>query len=193
MEMTGWGRVTPQSLLDMSVIHTAYFDSADRTPYLAQIAGSNLASYILNTMGQAVTGVARGQSAPAGSRFVALVGHDTNLANLAAMLGVSWTLPGYQTNDAAPGGALVFELYERQNPKRYVVRVYYQAQALSQMRDAVTLTLSEPPERADLAIPGCSDKAAPLDCAYPRLQELVCKAIDWNFVSDIDSICSAKP
>src|SRR5258708_29092168 len=96
MDMTGWGRVTPQSLHDMSVIHTVYFDYTDRTPYLAQIAGSNLATYIMNTMGQAVTGVGRGQSAPAGSRFVALVGHDTNVANLAAMLGVSWTLPGYQ-------------------------------------------------------------------------------------------------
>ena len=193
MDMTGWGRVTSQSLHDMSVIHTAYFDYSQRTPYLAQIAGSNLATYMLNTMGQAVTGVARGQSAPLGSRFVALVGHDTNVANLAAMLGVSWTLPGYQTNDPAPGGALVFELYERQNPRRYVVRAYYQAQSLGQMRDAVTLTLAEPPGRANLAIPGCSDKVAPLDCAYPKFQDLVCKSIDWSFVSDMDSICGARP
>jgi 4-phytase / acid phosphatase len=193
MDMTGWGRVTPQSLHDMSVIHTVYFDYTERTSYLAQIGGSNLAAYIMNTLGQAVTGVARGQSAPAGSRFVALVGHDTNVANLAAMLGVSWTLPGYQTNDPAPGGALVFELHERENPKRYMVRVYYQAQSLRQMRDAVTLTLSERPGRANLAIPGCSDKSASLDCAYPKFQELVCKAIDWSFVSDTDSICSATP
>jgi 4-phytase/acid phosphatase len=76
------------------------------------------------------------------------VGHDTNVTNLAAMLGVSWTSPGYQTNDPAAGGALVFELYERHNPKRVVVRVYYQAQSLRRMRDAVTLTLSERLARA---------------------------------------------
>lgn len=109
------------------------------------------------------------------------------------MLGVSWTLLGYQTNDPAPCGALVFELYQRQNPKRYVVRMYYQAQSLLQMRDAVILTLSEPPGRANLAIPGCSDMAQPLDCAYSKFQELVCKSIDWSFVSDPDSICGARP
>ncbi len=53
----------------MSVIHTAYFEYSQRTPYVAQIAGSNLAAYILNTMGQAVTGITRGQSAPAWSKI----------------------------------------------------------------------------------------------------------------------------
>jgi len=193
MDLIGWGRVTPQSIEEMSLIHTVYFKYSQRTPYLAQIAGSNLAAYIVNTMGQTVTGVSRGQSAPAGSRFVALVGHDSNIANIAGVLGVSWTLPGYQTDDPAPGGALVFELYERQNPKRYVVRAYYQAQSLRQMRDAVTLTLHDPPERADLPMPACSDPGEPLECAYPKFQELVCRAIDWSFVSNADSICRARP
>jgi 4-phytase/acid phosphatase len=189
---TGWGRVTPESLLGMMLVHTVYFEYSQRTPYLAAVGGSNLANYVVNTMAQAATGLSKGTFAPAGSRLVVLVGHDTNIANIAGMLGLSWTLAGYQKDDPAPGGALVFELYERANPRRHVVRAYYQSQSLRQMRDAVKLTNQEPPSRAEIAIPGCRNPESPFDCPYEKFQAIVCGAIDLQFVSAGGSICPPR-
>ncbi len=62
---------------------------------------------------QAVTGKqVPGALGELGDRAVILVGHDTNLANIAGMLNLNWLIDG-RRDDTPPGGALVFELWEQ--------------------------------------------------------------------------------
>src|SRR5262249_17891829 len=37
-------------------------------------------------------------------------GHDTNIANVAGLLGLEWKIGDYPLNDVAPGAALAFEV-----------------------------------------------------------------------------------
>ena len=77
-------------------------------------------------MEQAVSGKPL-PSTPAGQQALLLLsGHDTNLSNLSGMLGLSWTLPGYQPDDTPPGGALIFTLW-RDPAGAYFVKVRYTA------------------------------------------------------------------
>jgi hypothetical protein len=78
------------------------------------------------------------------SKFVGLVGHDTNLANVQTLLNVKWSfnkelpadLRALPDNDALPAGALVFELRQT-GPSDYRVRIQYITQSLNQMRGAI--------------------------------------------------------
>lgn len=137
----GWGRVDPASstmlpkLRTMLQLHEFYFDQTQRQRYVAQIEGSNLIREI-----QAVLNRKTGscQHAPIGAQFVGLVGHDTNIANIASLLGIGWTfdrtpLAGIPNNDPLPAGALVFELWHMPH-NLFFVRVGYIAQDLEQMR-----------------------------------------------------------
>ena len=56
-------------------------------------------------------------------------------------------------DDTPPGGALVFELWQRGN--RSFVRVYYTAQSLNQMRNATPLSTANPPDRVPVFVPAC--------------------------------------
>jgi 4-phytase/acid phosphatase len=58
-------------------------------------------------------------------------------------------------NDTPPGGALVFELWKKRGSDEYLVRSYYTAQTLEQMRAAAPLSLQSPPERVPIFVPGC--------------------------------------
>ena len=84
-----------------------------------------------------------------------LVGHDTNISNVAGALGVAWQLPAAPPNATPPGGALVWELWRRAGPPRggwaksaSVARIIYIAQSLGQMRRAIPPTLASPPRQA---------------------------------------------
>lgn len=44
-----------------------------------------------------------GSLGKAGDRVLIIVGHDTNISNIAGMLGISWLLDGYQRDEPPPG------------------------------------------------------------------------------------------
>jgi 4-phytase/acid phosphatase len=96
-----------------------------------------------------------------------LAAHDTNLANLAGMLGLDWTLPD-QPDDTPPGGALVFSLWRDKASHSDFVSVELVYQSLDQLREMKTLTLAAPPSRLPLALPGCSDAAEGTACRLDR-------------------------
>jgi 4-phytase/acid phosphatase len=76
-------------------------------------------------------------------------------------------------DDTPPGGALIFELWRSRSKGEYSVRTYFTAQTLDQMRFSAPLTLSNPPERIPLFIPGCSqaDMSCPLDVFLHLLEQ----------------------
>jgi 4-phytase/acid phosphatase len=177
-----WGRLSPAQLLQTFRLHTEAFDLMERTPYLARRQGSAL----LLRAAAAVTG---GHSSGLGSadvavrdaKFIALVGHDTNIANIAGILDVTWTQPGYQRNQTPPAGALMFEVRTGADKKQ---RVYtsYLAQSLEQMRKASPLTLDAPPLKTPLRIRGCSANTSGFPCLVDEFAVVIRNALDRDCV-----------
>jgi 4-phytase/acid phosphatase len=178
----GWGRLDESKLRDALAIHTAYADLARRTPYLAQVQGSNLLRHILLSIEQAVSAkpVAGALGEP-GSRLLVLAGHDTNISHLSGMLNLNWLIPGYQPNDTPPGGALVFRLWR--NGAAYSVETLYIAQTLDQMRSARPLSPASPPGIAKVFLPGCTPAATRIDCSWEAFRRIVSQAIDLQYTA----------
>jgi 4-phytase/acid phosphatase len=176
----GWGRVDLNTLREVLQLHTAEEDIAQRTGYIARAQASNLLAHILDSMQQAVDGhtVAGALTRP-GDRLLILAGHDTNLANIGGALGLSWLIDG-RRNDTPPGGALVFELWKKSGAAEYSVRTFYAAQTLEQMRNATPLSLTTPPERVPIFVPGYG--RADGSCSWESFQQAMQAGTDASFV-----------
>ncbi|MEO8345271.1 MAG: histidine-type phosphatase [Betaproteobacteria bacterium] len=177
-----WGRLAPDKMLQTFRLHTEAFDLMERTPYLARRQGSAL----LMRVGAAVTsgrsaGLGAIDAAVRDATVVAYVGHDTNIANLAGILDVTWTQPGYQRNQTPPGGALLFEVRAGSDKKQ---RVYtsYVSQSLEQMRKMTPLTLALPPVKTPLRLRGCSTNAPGFPCSLDEFAVVVRNALDRDCV-----------
>lgn len=92
---------------------------------------------------------------------------------------MSWLIDG-RRDDAPPGGALVFELWQAHGTGAYSVRTFYTAQTLDQMRTATPLSLANPPERLAVFVPGCS--RADCSCEWKTFQQTVRAGINPLFV-----------
>jgi len=180
----GWGRLNESNLRELGSLHTAYGDLLRRTPYVARTNASNLMSHILKSMEQAVAGKELpGALGKPGDRLLVIVGHDNNICNIAGMLGgLSWLIEGYQRDETPVGGRLVFELWRRPASGEYTVRTYYMCQTPEQMRKALPLTLSSPPAKSAIFLPGCSTAGEGLPCDWKAFQRIVDAAIDPAFV-----------
>ena len=179
----GWGRVNEANLREMMSLHGAYSDLLRRTPYLARTNGSNLLSHILRSIEQAAARKkVRGALGTPGDKLLLIVGHDTNVSNVAGMLSLSWLIEGYQRDDTPPGGALVFELWRHRSTGEHTVRTYYMAQTLEQMRGAQPLTLTSPPAKAPTFVPGCGTATQEFACTWNDFRRTVEAAIDPAFV-----------
>jgi 4-phytase/acid phosphatase len=176
----GWGRVDMHHLREILQLHTASEDISQRTGYIARAQASNLLFHTLQSMRQAAGAhpVAGALTRP-GDRLLILVGHDTNLANIAGALRLNWLIDG-RRDDTPPGGSLAFELWKIRSTGTYSVRAYYTAQTLDQMRNAAPLSLDNPPERVPVFLPGCSQ--ADFSCSWKAFQQAVQSGTDLMFV-----------
>ena len=179
----GWGCVNEANLREIMQLHAAEADFTERIPAVARVNGSNLLNHIVAALEQGASGkpVPDAPGSP-GDRVLFLVGHDTNIASVAGLLDLHWIIDG-RRDDTPPGGALLFELW-RSTEGAWFVRVYYTAQTLRQMREAKSLTLSNPPERVPVFVPGCSlpDMSCPLDSFTATVRAVV----DPAYVSHSD-------
>ena len=177
-----WGRASGPTLLRLLQLHSLYEELTQRTFYPAQVQGSNLASHILLTLEQAAGGrrMAGAIGGPE-ARLVVVVGHDTNIANLGGLLGLSWAVPGVPLNPTLPGGALVFEL-RRRGDARCFVRVAYLAQTLEQMRGGVSLSVAQPPAQAPVFVPDASEASPGYDAPLPAFSTRLRQVIGAAFV-----------
>jgi 4-phytase/acid phosphatase len=166
----------------MMDLHTAASDLTRRSSYLATVQASNTLAQILDTLQQATTGKAIPDAlGKLGDRAVILVGHDTNLANIAGMLNLNWVIDG-RRDDTPPGGALVFELWQYPGSSTYKVGAYYTSQTLEQMRNVTALTLDTPPVKANVFVPGCSAGGDGFLCDWSAFQQTLTNAINPTFV-----------
>jgi len=177
----GWGCVSGENLRTLIDLHTAASDFAQRTKAIARMQASNLLDHIRRSIEQSVTGkpVSGAPNAPA-DRALFLIGHDTNLTNIAGLLNLTWIVDG-RRDDTPPGGVLIFELWKTRATGSYSVRTYYSAQTLEQMRSASTLTLADPPQRIPVYLPDCSQQDS--SCAWPTFARALEQAVDQHYVS----------
>ncbi|MFI5001234.1 MAG: histidine-type phosphatase [Reyranellales bacterium] len=177
-EQVAWGRLKGDATLhDLLVVRALQFDLMERTLYLARQQGSNLLATILTTIEDRRSFPAAAAS-PDGPRFVLLVGHDTNVTNMAGLLGIGWAIQGFQPNEASPGGALAFEvLRDPASGRRYVELAYY-AQTLDQMRQVTKLDLDHPAGVSKIDLPACGREARGRACPLERFVEIARAAID---------------
>ncbi|MDG3440232.1 histidine-type phosphatase [Nitrospirillum amazonense] len=175
-DQVGWGRAgTPQALAAILPVHDYQADLTRRTPYIASHNGALLARQIVaGVTGGAVAAPLAPPLAPvpAGARLISILGHDTNLSNVAGLLGLDWTLPG-QPDKTAPDTTLAFEVSrDTATGKRYVrVALYYQT--LEDLRQAAALTPAHPAGKVDLSLPACGGDR----CTVEDFATLVRKAV----------------
>ena len=122
-----WGLGGSDLLETVMPVHMNVFNAVNRAGAVAKNQGSMLAARILD----ALQGI--GDEKAARARFVAFVGHDTNLANLGGLLGLSWHQPGYVSNQTPPGGALMFTLWRMPDGSRRL-GIQYVALSLDGLR-----------------------------------------------------------
>jgi 4-phytase / acid phosphatase len=183
-EDLGWGRLNAENLLQILELHTTYADLTRRTAYVARARSSNLLAHVLRSMEQGITGqTVHGALGNVGDAALILCGHDTNLSNISGALGLSWHLQGYQPDDTPPGGALILSLWREPDSGQYFVRAQFMAQTLEQMRSATPLTVSSPPARQDVSIPGCGNVDQSRGCSWQVFKRALQQAIDPAFVS----------
>jgi 4-phytase / acid phosphatase len=153
-QSVGWGKVDEAEVVKFISLHSIYFDLMHRTPSLAKMEASNMLNTITKTLQQGVEGnaVAGAIGAP-GSKLVLVVGHDTNIGPISALLGVHWNLDG-RADDIAPGTELAFELWQT-SQGAYQVKVSVAMQTLRQMREAQALSPVNPPAREVILLPAC--------------------------------------
>jgi 4-phytase/acid phosphatase len=139
LEAPGWEHVDAPALREVGALHAALFDVFSRPPYMAAHQAAALGRHMLAAL-----------TAPRAAPIDVLVGHDTNVTALAAVLHVPLRAPGYAEGDVAPGGAIWLErLYDPASGRRYVRASYHSQspEALGTLSPVVTVT--------PLPIPGC--------------------------------------
>ena len=176
-DRVAWGSGHATAIGRIITLHNLSFALGKKSMPAAAQAGSNLLAHVLATLQRSAgeQGVVA-PLAPKGTRVTVLIGHDTNLANLAGLLDVDWH-DARQPDDYPPGGALVFDLLRGKHG--YALRVASWMPTLEALRQADlaprdalvihTLTLAPCP----------GQDACPLATATPWLQaRLDASAID---------------
>ena len=183
MNQVGWGRITREDLNDLMEMNTSYQDFMLRTPYGAQVAASDLAAHIRDTILALASGTAvTGEFGRSQDRFFLLDGHDANLSWLGGLLHLEWLLPDQTFDATPPGSALVFEVHRNRQTHSTSVQVLFISQTLDQMRFLRALTGTEQPSTAPVFVPGCSGPAPAYACSVEGFAAVVSAAIDLRFV-----------
>jgi 4-phytase/acid phosphatase len=177
----GWGCVDGAKLRSLLALHTAAEDFTARTTAVGRIQASRLLDQVRLSLEQITTGkrIPRALSKPSDLALV-LIGHDTNLANVAGLLNLNWIADG-RRDDTPPGGALIFELWRTRKSGRYFVSTYFTSQTLEQMRSASRLSVQSPPQRVPLFLPSCSGED--FSCSWPSFAQSIRQAIHPDSVS----------
>jgi 4-phytase / acid phosphatase len=179
MAEVGWGQLTAGGISQTFRLYDVLLDLEFRTPYLARVQSSNVASHIVRSLVQAATGnTMPGALASPSTKVIALIASNTNITGLAGLLHLDWLLPSYEADVSALSGVLMFELRQSQSTGEYVVRVSYVAQTMDQLRNLTPLTLAAPPASAPVFIPGCSVDNTTFDCPLGKFVGIANQVID---------------
>ena len=147
LAQVAWGRGDAATIGRLIELHNLEFAQSKKPLPLARENASNLLAHIVASLDSASGN--RGDVEPLshdGARVVFLIGHDTNLAQVGGLLGTQWH-NSMQPDDYPPGGALVFDLWEKQG--HYAVRVHALLPTLDALRRA---QVSRPRDVVDMPV-----------------------------------------
>ena len=150
-DAVGWGRADAQAISQIMPLHNMVSAWTRRSPYIASHRGVVLAHAVL----AALQGEAQ-PPFPASAKnavFVAIDGHDTNLSNLAGILGIDWTLPE-QPDNTPPGGTLAFEVWRDEAGAKFIKLVFFY-ETMEQLREGRPLDAAHPLRQVDIPLSGC--------------------------------------
>ncbi|MCA0301490.1 MAG: histidine-type phosphatase [Proteobacteria bacterium] len=173
-----WGRLSGEGQLrSLLKVNRLQMDLLQKTLPIARQHGSNMLAQIVGALqdGHDFPGLQR-RAEPVRLGF--LVGHDTNIANVARLLNLGWQVAGFEANDPSPGGALSFELLRDTQSGRRYVRVIYLAQTLDQLRNATPLDQAVRPGMVEVAIPACAGDLTLNACPLEKFVAVARAAID---------------
>ncbi|MEO9170078.1 MAG: histidine-type phosphatase [Candidatus Baltobacteraceae bacterium] len=152
-------------------LHVDAYDAGGRAEPAARDGGGNMLAHIIGLLEQKAGAAHPGVNGPdmSATNVAFIVGHDTQIGNIAGILGAHWDLgDSMAPDDMPPGGALIFELY-RDAGDTPRVRLAFAHQTLAQMRSGSRITGGELSEPVQFA--GCTQS----DCSMP-LSELAAKS-----------------
>ncbi|KAF1007303.1 MAG: Periplasmic AppA protein [Luteibacter sp.] len=175
MSAVAFGRGDRSTLERLILLHNAQFAAGKKAMPAAARAGSNLAAHILGTL-QAAAGD-KPSVAPllaTGRGVVVLVGHDTNLANIAGVFGLDWH-DAARPDDYSPGGALSFTLVERDGHPFVLVR------QLMPSMDDLRANRYEGMKRGPVHVAGCPTMG---ECPLDTLVTEARKRLDANRIDN---------
>lgn len=169
MSTVAFGRADVVVLGHLITLHNAQFAATKKAMPAAANAGSNLVGHIVASLDAAhgaKPGVAPLSASARG--VVVLVGHDTNLANVAGILGLDWHDP-LTPDDYPPGGALVFSLVHRGDTD--IVRI----RSLMPSMDNLRANRFDDVTAKAVRVQGCGKIG---ECTISEFEALARKAID---------------
>lgn len=174
MNTVAFGRADVAVLGRLISLHNAQFAATKKSMPAATNAGSNLVAHIVASL-DAAHGAQPGVAplSTAGRGVVVLVGHDTNLANVAGVLGLDWHDP-LAPDDYPPGGTLVFSLVHRGNTD--IVRI----RSLMPSMDALRANRFDGTKAKPVRVQGCRKVG---ECTMDEFDALARKAVDPTRVS----------
>jgi 4-phytase/acid phosphatase len=113
-----FGKIAPAEKakwMSLLAIHADLFNKKQRNGANGDVAllqGANLLYHMTSAIatGKPLIPPAVGPPMNSPRKFMVYVGHDTNIANVAALLGLHWQVGDYPADDVAPGAALAFEV-----------------------------------------------------------------------------------
>ncbi|HEY4292903.1 histidine-type phosphatase [Luteibacter sp.] len=150
-------------------LHNDEFAATKKSMPAAAQAGSNLVAHIASTFGLAPARPADVEPLLASRKgIVVLVGHDTNLANVAGVLGLDWHDPK-RPDDYPPGGALLLSLVHHEGHD--VIRIRDLMPSMLELRTNRYTDMKTSPVR----VAGCH---AVGECTPEEFRAIVAKAID---------------
>ena len=133
MTQVGFGRATAGDIEQLLAIHEYTSNLTRRTAYIATRRAYVLTKFILAALAQDMVK----STAPeinSKQRMIVVVGHDTNLSNLAGVFGLEWHMPD-QPDVTAPGTTIAFERWRDQKSGRAVLKMRLFYQTMEQVRN----------------------------------------------------------
>lgn len=139
--------VTAEQLPALLPAHAAAFRFVNGSEPVARPNGSALLDQVLRTLQDP-------QAAP----LTVLVGHDTNIANLAGLLDLHWHISPYARDEIPPGSGLLFRRRSDLQEGEQVSIAFFTPSLASLTRPDIR---EERPQASHLPVPGCGGKDCP--------------------------------
>ena len=186
-----FGKIAPAQKgewMKLLAIHADLFNKKQRDGGVALLQGANLLYHMAYAIKNGAPLIPPSADGATPVNFVVYVGHDTNIANVAGLLGLQWPAGDYPANDVAPGAALAFEV-RRSAPNES--NEYVHPVMLAQPPDSLRGDGSEI-RSVPLPISGCNGPNG--SCAMSDFVKIVKNAIkhdennacitDWRGLAD---------